>query len=52
MSFILSIFSASINYSFNQNASIGFGPRVIVGDWKDDPIVMMQLEFTLGGGKF
>ncbi len=46
------IFSATLNYSFNDNASMGFGPYITVSDWKKPPIVSLKLSFTLGGGKF
>ena len=46
------ILSATLNYSFNDNASMGFGPYVTLSDWKKPPIVAVKLNFTLGGGKF
>ena len=47
-----SVFSAMLNYSFNDNASMSFGPYITVIDWKKAPTVSMQINFTLGGGKF
>ena len=46
------IFSVSLNYAFNDNASLGFGPYITVVDWKKAPTVAMQINFSLGGGKF
>ena len=46
------IFSATLNYSFNDNVSMGFGPYITVVDWKKAPVVAAKLNFTLGGGKF
>ena len=46
------IFSATLNYSFNKNASMGFGPYITVADWKKAPTVAMKIDFSLGGGKF
>ena len=46
------IFSLTLNYAFNDNASMGFGPYITVADWKKAPTVSMQINFTLGGGKF
>lgn len=46
------VFSATLNYAFNENTSIGFGPYITVADWKKAPVVALKLNFTLGGGKF
>lgn len=46
------IFSATLNYAFNENTSIGFGPYITVADWKKAPVVAAKINFTLGGGKF
>ena len=46
------IFSVALNYAFNGNASMGFGPYITVADWKKAPVVAMKIDFTLGGGKF
>ena len=46
------ILSATLNYSFNQNASMGFGPYVTLSSWKKPPVVAVKLNFSLGGGKF
>ena len=46
------IFSVALNYSFNRNVSMGFGPYITVSDWKKAPTVAMKIDFTLGGGKF
>ena len=46
------IFSVSLNYAFNDNASMGFGPYITVADWKKSPVVAMNIDFSLGGGKF
>ena len=46
------IFSATLNYAFNKNTSMGFGPYIIVADWKKAPVVSLKINFTLGGGKF
>lgn len=46
------IFSVTLNYNFNDNASMGFGPYITVADWKKAPTVAMKIDFKLGGGKF
>ena len=46
------IFSATLNYSFNDNVSMGFGPYITVVDWKKAPVVAAKLNFSLGGGKY
>ena len=46
------IFSVTLNYAFNDNASIGFGPYITVADWKKAPVVAAKINFTLGGGKY
>ena len=46
------IFSVALNYAFNDNASMGFGPYITVADWKKSPTVAIKVDFTLGGGKF
>ena len=46
------IFSATLNYAFNDYTSIGFGPYITFADWKKAPIVSLKINFTLGGGKF
>ncbi len=46
------ILSATLNYSFNDYTSMGFGPYVTVSNWKKAPVVYMKINFTLGGGKF
>ena len=46
------IFSATLNYAFNDNTSLGFGPYITVSDWKKAPVVALKINFTLGGGKF
>ena len=46
------IFSATLNYAFNENTSMGFGPYITVADWKKAPVVSLKIDFSLGGGKF
>ena len=46
------IISASMNYRFNDNASMGFGPYVTLTKWDKPPVVAVKLDFSLGGGKF
>ena len=46
------IFKVMLNYSFNDNISTSLGPSVTVIDWKKAPIVTMNIDFKLGGGKF
>ena len=46
------IFSVALNYNFNKNASMSFGPYITVADWKKAPMVAMKIDFSLGGGKF
>ncbi|MBO4630249.1 MAG: hypothetical protein J5687_09900 [Treponema sp.] len=46
------ILSLTLNYSFNKNASMGFGPYVTLVKWDKPPIVAVKVNFTLGGGKF
>ena len=46
------IFSVALNYNFNKNASMSFGPYITVADWKKAPTVAMKIDFSLGGGKF
>ena len=46
------IFSLTLNYAFNDNASMGFGPYITVSDWKKAPVVSAKINFTLGGGKY
>ena len=46
------IISATLNYAFNDNASMGFGPYITLSDWKKPPVVSLKINFTLGGGKF
>ena len=46
------IFSATLNYAFNDYTSLGFGPYITFADWKKDPVVSLKVNFTLGGGKF
>lgn len=46
------IFSATLNYAFNDYTSLGFGPYITFADWKKDPVVSLKINFTLGGGKF
>ena len=46
------IFSATLNYAFNDYTSLGFGPYITFADWKKDPVVSLKINFSLGGGKF
>ena len=46
------IFSATLNYAFNENTSMGFSPYITVADWKKAPVVSLKIDFSLGGGKF
>ena len=46
------IFSATLNYAFNENTSMGFGPYITVADWKKAPVISLKIDFSLGGGKF
>ena len=46
------ILSLTLNYAFNKNASLGFGPYVTLVKWDEPPVVAAKLNFTLGGGKF
>ena len=46
------ILKVMLNYSFNDNISTSLGPSVTVIDWKKAPIVTMNIDFKLGGGKF
>lgn len=46
------IFKVMLNYSFNDNITTSFGPTITVADWKKAPIVTMNINFSLGGGKF
>ena len=46
------IFSLTLNYAFNKNASMGFGPYITVSDWKKAPVVAAKINFSLGGGKY
>ena len=46
------ILSATLNYSFNSNTSMGLGPYITLSDWEKPPVVSLKINFTLGGGKF
>ena len=46
------ILSATLNYSFNDNTSMGFGPYITLTKWDKPPVVSLKINFTLGGGKF
>ena len=46
------IFSLTLNYAFNKNTSMGFGPYITVSDWKKPPVVSLKISFSLGGGKY
>ena len=46
------ILSATLNYSFNVNTSMGFGPYITLTKWDKPPVVSLKINFTLGGGKF
>ena len=46
------ILSLTLNYAFNKNASLGFGPYVTLVKWDKPPVVAAKLNFTLGGGKY
>ncbi len=46
------ILSATLNYRFNDNTSMGFGPYITLTKWDKPPVVAAKLNFTLGGGKF
>ena len=46
------ILSLTLNYAFNKNASLGFGPYITFVKWNKPPVVAAKLNFTLGGGKF
>lgn len=46
------ILSATLNYSFNENTSMGFGPYITLTKWDKPPVVSLKINFTLGGGKF
>ena len=46
------ILSATMNYRFNDNTSMGFGPYITLTKWDKPPVVSLKINFTLGGGKF
>ena len=46
------ILSVMLNYAFNDNASMGFGPYLTLVKWDKPPVVALKINFTLGGGKF